>query len=88
MFNISPLDYLNKRKLSWIPEHFSKINISNILDANRLDEWIQYKLLSRYSVLVAPAVDVNEKLKPMLTIAFEDEKELTYFMLACPYLRR
>jgi hypothetical protein len=30
----------------------------------------------------------NEKLKSSLIVAFEDHSEMTYFMLACPHLRR
>jgi hypothetical protein len=35
-----------------------------------------------------PHVDQEGKLKSATFVAFEDHKELTYFMLACPHLRR
>jgi hypothetical protein len=33
-------------------------------------------------------IDENGKLKSASILALEDQKEMTYFMLACPYTRR
>ena len=37
---------------------------------------------------VAKCYDKDGNLKSTTFMAFEDQKELTYFMLACPHLRR
>lgn len=69
--------------------HFSKIKISNseVFDLN-IDNWIRSKLKGRYYILNNPAIDETNKVKLSTFVGFEDQKELTYFMLACPFLRR
>ena len=87
MITINPLDHLNKRKLNWIPVQFSKTKISQISNIEKVDEWIKYRLSGRYCIASYPHLDRDEKSKTATFVAFEEEKELTYFMLACPYLR-
>jgi hypothetical protein len=45
-------------------------------------------LKGRFSLAKMPVIDSQDKLKSSLVIAFEDHSEMTYFMLACPHLRR
>jgi hypothetical protein len=89
MIDINPLDILNCRKLSYIPGHFAKMHLSEVNFLGReISSWIQNRLKGRYSIANMPAVDKDGKLKTATFVAFEDQKELTYFMLACPHLRR
>jgi hypothetical protein len=53
-----------------------------------LEEWVRFKLKGRYYITKQPSIDSGGNLKSNLFIGFEDSKELTYFMLACPHLRR
>lgn len=80
MIELNPLDVLNKRSLKWLPPHFSKsrMSMTAVYQHEKIDSWIKHRLKGRYCV-------VNKY--DGLYIGFEDEKELTYFMLACPYLR-
>ena len=74
-----------------IPKHFSKIKISDssfVMDISELDSWIENKCKGRYSISKMPFTDSYGKLKDCYFVGFEEEKELTYFMLACPYFRR
>lgn len=82
MLDISPLSIINKRELRWMPPHFSKFNLENdwTLDNHTLKRWVQYKLKGRFCM-----IETDPK---TITIGFEDEKELTYFVLACPHIRR
>ena len=89
MFNLNPLDVLNRRELKVLPPHFSKIKISDgDLFDNKIKNWISTKLKGRYCIIKTPAIDPGGNLKSATFVAFEDQKELTYFMLACPHLRR
>jgi hypothetical protein len=45
-----------------------------------MENWIDYKLTGRYSIVQKP-----NKNGVQTIIGFEDAKELTYFMLACPF---
>ena len=87
MFELNPLDVLKKRELRFIPQHFSTINYQGLFD-NDVKNWIKNNLKGRYALV--KTVKVGELSSKTLStiIAFEDEKELTYFTLACPYLRR
>ena len=84
---LGPLDALNKRELHFLPKHFFTTTISD-RDCQKIINWVRIKLSGRYCVCKAPQIDSDDKLKTVSLIGFEIEKELTYFMLACPYIRR
>ena len=89
MFKINELDVIGTRKLNYIPNHFVKIKINNFdnFDDN-IESWISNRLSHRYSICIIPSIDSKGKLKNATYAAFENQKELTYFMLACPHFRR
>jgi len=89
MTDLNPLDILKSRELSTMPPHFSKVKVGSYdrVDPN-LQNWINGKLTGRYSIFSYPTLDSEGKLSNSTYVGFENEKELTYFMLACPYLRR
>ena len=72
-----------------MPPHFCKTKIASA-DRNYRDviNWIRSKLAGRYCVLTYPTVTSNDKFQTATFVGFEEQKELTFFMLACPYLRR
>jgi hypothetical protein len=87
MIDLNPLGVLKQRKVKTLPPHFVKIAILFDFD-NNIEKWIENKLSGRYCVLKVPEIDSTGNLKSTLYAGFEDQKELTYFMLACPLLRR
>ena len=90
MIDYNHLDLIGERELSWIPPHFSQTTLSEREEWNRnaLVSWIQAKLRGRFSLVKTPVIGSNDKLKSTLVVGFEDHSEMTYFMLACPHLRR
>ena len=88
MFDLNPLDVLKQRKLKTLPPHFSKIKVSESELFEGVEEWIKTKLKGRYCLVRYPNIDNNGNLKTTSIVGFEDQKELTYFMLACSILRR
>lgn len=89
MFNINPLDVLGRRKLSFIPPHFVKAKVSEMsFYTDEIESWIQKNLKGRYVICSQPSINEKNSLLSATFVAFEDHKEITYFMLACPYLRR
>jgi midasin (ATPase involved in ribosome maturation) len=89
MIDLNPLDVLGKRKLDIMPVHFKKTKISVFeLDMSDLINWITQRLIGRYCISTEPCIDSNGQVKLTTFLGFEDQKELTYFILACPYLRR
>ncbi len=88
MFDLNPIDVLKQRKLTTLPPHFSKVRISDSELFEGVEDWIKLKLKGRYCLGKQPSIDQNGSLKSTTFVGFEDQKELTYFMLACPHLRR
>jgi hypothetical protein len=89
MFDLNPIDVLKQREVKVMPPHFSKIKISDAdFWEGEFSSWIQNKLKGRYCIVKIPSIDKDEKLRTATFVAFEEQKELTYFMLACPHLRR
>lgn len=88
MFELNPIEVLKQRKISTIPPHFKKMQISETEIFNGLEEWVKTKLKGRYCIAKQPSIDSAGNLRSNFFIGFEDSKELTYFMLACPILRR
>jgi hypothetical protein len=88
MININPLDVVRCRELNSVPVHFSKVEISyKHVDETRA--WILNKLKGRFCITQLPTIEkTDKKLKSLTVAAFEDQKELTYFILACPFTRR
>lgn len=89
MFDLNPLDVLKQRKLDFLPVHFAKVKLSdsNLWD-NKVEQWVETKLKGRYCITKSPMIDSQGKLKSVFVLGLEDQKEMTYFMLACPYQRR
>ena len=84
---VNPLGILKLRKLSFIPEHFSKINIEKT-DIKLLDHWIIYNLNSRYAIKKHFALDANKKMVEVIEIGMENPKEILMLTLGCPYIHR
>jgi hypothetical protein len=90
MFDLNPLEVLNKRSLSYVPPHFAKMKIADneLHLSGNIESWVRNKLKGRYAISKHPSIDKDGHVKSATFVAFEDQKELTYFMLACPHLRR
>jgi len=89
MIEINALDVLKERKVDTAFPQFSKMKISDgEWHLNDIESWITNKLKGRFYLQKIPNVGSDGKLKASAFVGFEDHKELTYFMLACPYLRR
>lgn len=84
----NPLDVLCLRCTQFPPDHFEYVDMPfryNLEDS--LTEWILVNLSGRYYVGRNVKLDDNRRLVNTVTIGFEDPKELSYFMLACPILK-
>jgi hypothetical protein len=89
MIDLNPLDVLKQRKLTFLPPHFAKAKIpESFVWDNSVEEWVKTKLKGRYCISRFPMIDESGKLRSTTILALEDQKEMTYFMLACPYTRR
>lgn len=89
IFDLNPLEVLKVRKLTTIAPHFSKTRITESEHFDGVEDWVKIKLKGRYAIYKSPFYDKEtNSLRSSMHIGFEDPQELTYFMLACPHLRR
>jgi hypothetical protein len=85
---VNALNVLGFRKLSFIPEHFSKISIDQKFDTKAVEHWIEYNLNSRYAIIVNYRLDEGRKIISVIEIGMEDPKELTMLSLGCQHLHK
>jgi hypothetical protein len=89
MIELNALDVLNQRKVDFMPPQFSKMKVSdNEWQDSTIEDWIRNKLKGRFYYQKIPSIGTDGRVKSSSYVGFEDHKELTYFMLACPHLRR
>jgi hypothetical protein len=89
MIEINALNVLSSRKIDEVAPHYAKMKIAdNDWYGTDIENWIQNKLKGRFFLVKYPAINNEGKMKNCTFVGFEDHKELTYFMLACPHLRR
>lgn len=85
--DINPLNVVDARRLSFIPDHFARMSISAASQAS-VDAWVYQNLDSRYAIVKSLKLDSNNKLVEIHEIGIEDPKELTMLSLSCPHLDR
>ena len=85
---INALGLLGLRKLSFIPEHFTKLSIEHRFNVKDIEHWIEYNLNSRYAIREGYGLDTNRKLKVTTEIGIEDPKELTMLAIGCKNLHK
>ena len=84
---VNVLNALELRKVSFPAHHFHYTNIDkyNPILLSKIDIWIYHNLNSRY--YVGQSLDLIDNAFSFVTkIGFEQEKELSFFRLACPHL--
>lgn len=88
MLSLPPyLQIASWRELKYIPPHFSSITIPFVPEAHvqeNLMQWIRTTLEGRF--FLGETSDLVEgKLSRVYKIAFEEDTEVTRFILSCPY---
>jgi hypothetical protein len=84
----NPLDIFNLRRTEFCPSHFSTVNIQKRYNLEQsISEWIEYNLKGRFFIGPNVELDNENKIQSVYTVGFENPKELSFFMLACPHLK-
>lgn len=84
----NPLDIFKIRRVKICPPNFSTTNIPKRYNLeSAICTWIETNLSGRY--FFGPNIDLSDKneITQVYTIGFETSKELSFFMLACPFLK-
>jgi hypothetical protein len=84
----NPLNIFEVRQVKSPPPHFEFVNIPMTYNLEQsLVKWIYKKLKNRFYIGKNVILDNESKITQVITVGFEDSKELSYFMLACPHLK-
>ena len=84
----NPLNLLDLRRVRFPARHFH-YTIIHRFNPNRnmsIDDWINQNLNGRYYVGQSILLDNTNTITYVMKIGFEEEKELSFFLLACPDL--
>lgn len=84
---VNPLNVLGLRRVQFPAHHFYYTCIPkyNVNLQKTIDWWIYQNLNSRY--YIGQGIDLLENTIVYITkIGFEQEKELSFFRLACPHI--
>ncbi len=84
----NPLNVFNIRKVKTAVPCFEYVNLPISYNLERaLDNWINSNLRNRYYIGRKITLDDDNKLKQIITVGFEENRDMSYFMLACPHLK-
>jgi hypothetical protein len=84
----NPLNVFELRRIALPPVHFEYVNVPmkyNLEDS--LAKWIVSNLKHRFYIGKNVSLDDNNKLIQVVTVGFEETRDMSYFMLACPHLK-
>lgn len=84
----NPLNVFGVRQCTFAPPHFEYVNVpmSYNLESS-IVKWVDNNLKNRFFVGRNVSLNDENKMIQVLTIGFEESKEMSYFMLACPHLK-
>jgi hypothetical protein len=84
----NPLDVLDLRRVDFCPPHFSTVEVSRKYNIDRaICDWIEDNLSGRYFFGHSIGFDKMNNLTQSNVVGFEQDKEMSFFVLACPHLK-
>jgi hypothetical protein len=84
----NPLNVFGVRQVKSAPPHFEYVNLPMKYNLEEsLVKWIKQNLKHRFYAGKNVTLDEDNKLIQVLTVGFEETKDMSYFMLACPHLK-
>jgi hypothetical protein len=85
---ITPQEFFKIRKLSHQSPHLATIDLPFTYNLEKvIDKWISQNLKHRYYLSKTIGLTQANKIDNVIRVGFEDKKELSDFILACPYLK-
>lgn len=86
--NITAENFFQIRKLDFEAPHLVTIDLEFTYNLEKaVEKWIKNNLKSRFFVGKCVALTSKNKIEDVVRVGFEDPKELSYFVLACPHLK-
>lgn len=84
----NPLNFFNLRRVHTCAPHFEYTTVQKTQYhlVKKLANWIETNLNKRYYIDQNISVDHTNSFVYNIKIGFEDKKELSFFLLTCPFL--
>lgn len=84
----NPLNFFDIRRASIAPPYFEYIVLPTRYNLeNTLVKWIEQNLKGKFYVGRAIVLNSQDSADSVTKVGFEEVKELSYFTLACPFLK-
>jgi len=85
----NPLSFFNLQRVEFAVPYFkyTSINSYNPSLLKNINTWIKHHLNNRYYIGQDLGLDQNNTIIYTTKIGFESEKDLSFFILACPHLK-
>jgi hypothetical protein len=84
----NPLNVFEVRQVKSPPPHFEYIHLPSTYNLEHsLSKWITKHCKHRFYLRKNVVLDSNRKMVNVITVGFEETKDMSYFMLACPHLK-
>jgi hypothetical protein len=84
----NPLNVFEVRRVKSAPPHFDYINLPIKYNMEvSLTKWINKNCKHRFYLSRNVVLDTERKVINVITVGFEENKDMSYFMLACPHLK-
>jgi hypothetical protein len=85
---VTAQDFFDVRRLKYQAPHLKTIDLPHTYNLEKaLDKWIRNNLKHRYFIARTVGVTQQNSIDTVMRVGFEDAKELSYFVLACPHLK-
>ena len=83
----NPLNLFNCRKFEFPAEHLYYLTLNNFQYnlESAITTWIEHNLSGKY--YIGRGVNTEDTPRAAIVIGFENQKEASYFQLACPLLK-
>ena len=84
----NPFNVFEVRQVKSAPPHFEYVNLPmkyNLEDS--LVKWVKHNLKNRFYIGKNVTLDDENELTHVITVGFEETKDMSFFMLACPHLK-
>lgn len=84
----NPLNLFSLRRLPVPPPHFEYITVTLTYNIEEgINNWVKDHLKGRYYLGKSVGLNEQSQVGSVIKIGFEDPKEMSYFVLACPHLK-
>ena len=83
----NPLNVFDIRKVDFCPPYFetSSFGLTYNLQES-IERWVEDHLKGRYFIGKCVSL-IDNRIQTTIKVGFEEPKEMSYFMLACPHLK-